>query len=400
VSVVISLGQPPVLPEIVEQHFDELDFLWEHREANLFSRDWALGDLAAHEDYAEAHLDGLRIAGRSGLELAHDRLTTSGTFGATAATLLLWESGVERARKACLSAFRTGEAPVRNGIRIAFRHLPIDDLRPPLLEAVTGEAAVAAAAIDVLSFHRDKVPPFESLLRHEDVVVRKQALDASGRTARLGTDVLFEAIKHDDEGIRVAGWRAAAIAGVPGLASLCRSTATAGDPVAVAFLGVIGDESDLRLLMAGSGQPNVANASVSALGALGNVAAIPFLLELITDDTLGSIASVSYKRITGATAVDGEKPFPPPPVADGEDEKEELPPDPEKFKKDWHRRERAMTPDVRWQGGMAISHGVLPAHFDGLPLDSRRDEYLRLRSTGSTTRDLELEALAARQRSS
>ena len=396
----ISLGQPPVLPEIIEQHFDELDFLWEHREANLFSRDWALDDLAAHEECAEAHLDGLRIAGRSGLELASERLTTSGTFGATAATLLLWESGVERARKACLSAFRTGEAAVRNGIRIAFRHLAVDDLRAPLLEAATGEAAVAAAAIDVLSFHRVVAPPFESLLRDADVVVRKQALDASGRSARVTQDVLFESIEHDAEVIRVAGWRAAAMAGVPGLASLCRSKATAGDPIAVAFLGVIGADSDLPLLMAGSGQPNVSNASVSALGALGNVTAIPFLLELITDDNVGPAAAAAYKRITGATSVDGEKPFPPPPVADGEDEREELPPDPEKFRKDWQRREHAMTPDFRWQSGIAIPPGVLPAQFDGLPLDSRRDVYLRLRSTVSTTRDVELEALAARQRSS
>jgi hypothetical protein len=131
---------------------------------------------------------------------------------------------------------------------------------------------------------------------------------------------------------------------------------------------------------------------------MGRVQSVPLLLELIADKQLGVAATAAYKRITGATGVEGQKPFPPPPVAEGEDEDEALPPDPAKAKADWERRQSALTPDRAWQGGVGITDGMLPTGFDGLPLATRRDVYLRLRARGASIPDIELEALAIRQR--
>jgi uncharacterized protein (TIGR02270 family) len=395
---VTRLGRPPVLPEIVEQHLDELDFLWEHREANVFSPDWTLRHLAEHEERAEAHIDGLRIAGRDGVEMALERLTSSGTFGATAATFVLWESGTSSARQACLTTFETGEPAVRDGIRIAFRHLPADDLREPLLRARHRTPEVAAAAADVLAFHRVSMPSFDALLKHADVAVRRLALGAAGRARSLSAQDVRDAVGHEDATIRDAAWRSAASAGSAGLPSLCRGAAASGDPVAVAFLGVVGDASDVPSLMAAARQPAVSQAAVAALGALGLVTAVPFLLELMADAALGGAATAAYRRITGASAVEGEKPFPPPPESADQDEADGLPPDPEKAKADWRRREGAMSPEVPWQAGIAVPPGGVPSRFDDLPLDARRDVYLRARCAGGAVRDLELEALAARQR--
>jgi hypothetical protein len=63
-----------VVPDLVEEQFDEFDFLWEHREANLVTPDWTLADLAAHEERAEAHLDALRLAELHAVDVALAKL--------------------------------------------------------------------------------------------------------------------------------------------------------------------------------------------------------------------------------------------------------------------------------------------------------------------------------------
>jgi hypothetical protein len=144
--------------------------------------------------------------------------------------------------------------------------------------------------------------------------------------------------------------------------------------------------------------PELAIVAVSTIGAMGRVQSIPLLLELMADKQLGVAATAAYKRITGAARVEGDKPFPPPKVAEGEDEEEALPPDPARAKADWQDRQPAMTPDRAWQGGIGIADGMMPIGFNDLPLATRRDVYLRLRARAASVPDIELEALAVRQR--
>ena len=102
--------------------------------------------------------------------------------------------------------------------------------------------------------------------------------------------------------------------------------------------------------------------------------------------------------ITAAPDVEGHMPFPRPEVPEGEDEEEALPPDPEKAAADWAQRASNMTPESAWQSGVAIADHQLPETLDELPLESRHDVYLRIRSRlGAQAPDLELEALATRQ---
>ena len=88
-----TLGRPPVMQDIVEEHFDELDFLWEHREANVFTPDWTLHNLAEHEERVEAHLDGLRLAELHAVDLALERIGGGTTSAAAASTFVLCEIG-------------------------------------------------------------------------------------------------------------------------------------------------------------------------------------------------------------------------------------------------------------------------------------------------------------------
>ncbi len=395
-------GRPPVLLDIVEEHFDELDFLWEQREANLFTPDWNLGDLAWHEERAEAHLDGLRLAELHGIDLAVARIAGGEMGAALAATLVLCADASDRHLEPVRAALRKGDPPVLDGARRALRHGVPDALRP-LLDELAGsdDPLRAVAARDVLAFHRQLPAGDERLLADATPAVCCLAFGIAARGGQLTAAALRTALEHADPAVRGAAMRAAAWIGWPELLAVCRanaSRATDPDPEAVAMLGALGGDEDAATLRQALERPELAATAIQALGALGRTASVPLLLDLMSDAALGVPAAKAYRRITGSDAAFGEKPFPPPPVAEGEDESEELPPAPAAARADWQRRSGAMPAKTAWQHGRSIPDQALPPDLDVLPLDSRRDVYLRLRARRVPVVDLELEALALHQR--
>lgn len=401
-----EFGRPPVMLDIVEEHFDELDFLSEHREANVFTPDWDLAGLAAHEERCAAHLDGLRLAELHGTDLAMARLCGGEMAAALAATLVLAsaDAGEQKPRFTApvFAALRTADPPVVDGIRRALRHGVPAPLWPVLRELAAGADPLrAAAAIDVLAFVRAGDVTVGDLTRSTEPGPLVLALGAAARLGTLRAGDIAAALEHGDPGVRRAALRAAAHVGMPDLAARCRAAAgrpTDPDPEALLWLGVLGDPADEALLRAAVQRPDLARAAVQAFGAFGRTSAIPLLLELSRDKALGVPAAFAYGRITGCRDLFGEKPFPPPEVAEGEDENEDLPPAPERMASDWRRRAATMAKDRAFQHGHELPAAALPAAFDALPLDARRDVYLRLRARGAAVPDLELEALALRQR--
>jgi len=395
-------GRPPAFLDLVEEHFDESDFLWEVREANLFTPDWDLGDLAWHEERAEAHLDGLRLAERHGIDLAVARMASGEMSAALAATLVLCADATGAHLEPVRAALRGGDAPVLDGVRRALRHHLPAALQPLLAELAKGDDLVrAAAAHDVMAFRRLPVGSVERLFADESPTVWCQAFGIAGRTGSLPTAALRAALEHADASVRRAAMHAAAWTGWTDLLAVCRASAsrsTDPDPEAVRMLGVLGTADDAATLQQALERPEVAATAVQAIGALGRIESMPLLLELLGDRKLGVPAAKAYRRLTGSDAAFGEKPFPPPPIAEGEDENEELPPAPAAARADWQRRSASMPATSAWQHGRSIPTDALPPDLDALPLDSRRDVYLRLRAQRVAVPELELEALALQQR--
>jgi len=393
-----------VFPDIVEEHFDELEFLLEQREAGLFSADWTLMDLAEHEERAEAHLDGLRLSELHGVELALVRITADDPSSAAAATLILHETREPEYREVILGSLGTAGPDAVEGIRWALRQFHPRDITAALHHLLEHEERYrAATAAHVLAFWRLPVAGLELLLDEENSVTRTLALGAASRLGELHPKAIAAAVEAPDPEVRRAGLEAAARLGVPGLVRHCRAAAAREvdpDPEAVRFLGVLGEREDLGLLESLLAHPEMAPFAVAALGAMGRVEGIPILLGLMEDEALAVPATSAYKRITGAGDVEGEAPFPPPEVPEGEDESEELPPDPEKARGDWEKRKGSMGAEVSWQMGMAVPSDSFSQDRGILTLEARRDLFLRFRAGGgSTVPDLELEALALRQMS-
>ncbi len=403
-----KLAYPKVFLDILELHFEELDFLWEQRQSIIFAADWNLQELHEHEERAEAHLDGLLVSQGHGVDLVLPALGSEEIFAATAATLLLLKTGAPHLGLDVLAKLQGDATPeAREGIRLGLRHSPLDSIRDPLLElAGDGDELLAAIASDILAFQRITPPDPVRLLAAKDAQVRVLGFGALGRLKGLSApDTLLAALDDEDSEVRLAALRAAALSGMPELLSLCRSASQShrlGRGEASSFLGVIGEASDLELLLestdSSTDSPKVTPAVIASLGALGQVGAIPTLLECMADDELALAAGEAFIRITGASDLDKDD-EPSEEVAEELELEEEGPRIcPEKARTWWNEAHERLQGDGPRQGGQDVSDEAQAAKRFDLPLASRRDLYLRARSQAANKiGDLELEDLAWKQ---
>jgi uncharacterized protein (TIGR02270 family) len=382
----LDLPRPPAILDILEEHLNELDFLWEQRERFVFSPDWRLKELAAHEGRAEAHLDGLRIGAANSVDIARPALMADETGLATAATFVMMAFDRVEFEHEVLQALKSAPPKGRDGIRIGLHHCDIKRLAAELADlATTGESAVRAAALDILAFHR--LPPpkgIPMLLGDPDPHVRRLVYDAAGRFGGPWSyDVLRDALDGDVPFLRVAALRASARMGLVGLDDSCRQAGTRLQnpvPEALEFLGVLGNAKELPILINCMTRPELAPAALSGMGKLGSVAAIPTLLDATARETIAHAACRAFVRMTGVAADE---------ISSGD---ATAPPDPSKVRDWWEREKGRFAAATRWQTGFDVSTIPLGEHFDAMPLDARLDVYLAARANNpQKTPDRELE---------
>jgi len=92
----VAGGDVKVMLDILEEHFEELEFLWLQRDLAIAAPDYDLADLAELDERVEAHIDGLRIAGDAGWEIAKEQLVGDEAGEVFAGAVLAFESGDEQ----------------------------------------------------------------------------------------------------------------------------------------------------------------------------------------------------------------------------------------------------------------------------------------------------------------
>jgi uncharacterized protein (TIGR02270 family) len=371
---------------ILEEHLAELGSLWAQRERFVVSSEWTLREMGNLEERAEAHLDGLRLGAGGSVEIARPVLAGEEAGAATAATFVFMAFERPELEREVLQALLTAPAASREGIRIGLRHSEVKRIAAELSEiAASTGTGVRAAALDVVAFHR--LPPprgIATLLGDPDPGVRRLACEAAGRLGGPWSyDVLREALESDSHPLRVAALRASARMGLIGLDETCRQAATRPQkpvPEALSFLGVLGDPKDLGILQNSIARPDLAEAALEGLGALGSVATIPALLDALGDDPLKAGAGRAFARITGATEVVGAEV------------------DPKEACAWWDEAKGRFPADGRWQSGRDVAKSPFGENFNSLPLGTRLDVFLGARARDPRqTPDRELERTAARQ---
>lgn len=387
--------------DILEEHFEELDFLWEQRERRIFSPDWTLAQLADHEDRCEAHLDGLRIGAEHSVTIARPFLAGEETGAATAAGLIFLAMESPELAGEVLDTIVSAKDEVRTGVRIALRHSSVRLVTDRLYAfAIDRDAKLRVLAADVLAFHGLKPPPeLEELFAHEEAQIRRLAYGAAGRmNGVLTVRHVEDAVRSDDPQLRRIALEAAARAGLSEVLAICRKAAQGARPVAeaVRFLGVIGTGEDLPAIRRALREPPLAMAAIEALGALGDSAGVPLLLEAMASAELAERAAAAFARITGITDVQLEKPVGTS-ARDEEDDETSLI-DAVRASSAWERAKRSFTPNRRWQQGKDIASIGLAAAMATVSLQSRRDLYLAARVNGeSPTSHVELEGMVKRR---
>jgi uncharacterized protein (TIGR02270 family) len=403
--------------DIIEEHFAELDFLWQIREDALFAPDWTLSDLAGHEARAEAHLDALRLARAEGLKVARLSLVGDDVFAACAAARVLMESRDPEAAREVLDALCAATPESRRGVQIGLRHSDLAAIAPEL-EALTGETSpeIAAAAMEILAFQRRPIGDAASRLAGAEASTQLNLYRALEFSASLRDRTLLElGLSNEDPTMQRAALCAAARSRLPDLAACVRWAAAKGQPEALCFLGVVGDASDLELLIHAVGREEQAAAAIRGLGALGCIQAVPLLLEWMRTETLAAAAGAAFVRLTGLNDL-ARRPAERPPVRENElrdkvrqedalaldeaDEELELP-DPDRARAIWEAQAGAFDADGVWQCGRNLGQTLIGPAFGELSLQARRDTYLRACSRpGAPPPYLNLELAAHLQRPS
>ena len=298
-------GYPGFAKGFFERHLDELDFLFDHR--RVFFEDplvpWP--SVERLDTRIRAHAAALAAWGEPALTFARTGLEAPDT--ALPAAFTLAHAGAEGDVKVAVAALTTAPAELLPRLVLGLSMARGPDPSALLEPLGASESAPVRAAVATILGHRrrGRTSVLERLLHDADVTVQ---LAAARGLARLGARDMAPVLERkaaeappDQDGLLwplvELGSRA-----VPGL---CRQAFSAGNtpsPDTALALAITGDPSDAALLRALSPAPRAAH----ALGLLGAVTAVPWLLQMLApgDEPLQAAAGAALARLTGAPLVE------------------------------------------------------------------------------------------------
>ena len=172
---------------MVQNHLEEFQFLCGQYQHALKSPDYRPGDLDPLERRIASHLDGILVAGDAAVPLLEAGLAADEpqvAFSAAYVLLRMKAGGTQRV----VDAFTQAKGGQLVGICRALCQSPVGMLVDQLRQAaVSSPATTAAAAAEVLAFHRKLGPTakrIDEFLKDENPEVRRRAWRF---TALLGT---------------------------------------------------------------------------------------------------------------------------------------------------------------------------------------------------------------------
>src|SRR6266542_3480834 len=248
------------IPDLLEEHIEELGYLWGRRQTALRDPDYTLKDFLYIEERIAAHRDGVRAVGDLALPLLEETLKQDDPLTTFAAAYALLQFGSPSATQRVVDTFRSAKDDRLASLEDALRHGPIDSgLTTVQLLCHNGGAAVAVAAATALAFHSaygSVANEITRFLRDEDPMVRRQGWRLVAYTG-ADVDPKTYAAAARDAAVRRAALEAGAWCGKQSVLAVCRKL------VAVRFrlVGTYGHPGLVDLLLAALADPDPATAA-------------------------------------------------------------------------------------------------------------------------------------------
>jgi hypothetical protein len=295
----------PVVPDILEEHLEELAFLSLQRRKLLFDHETSADELAGHERRIEAHRAGLAIGGTASVDIARRRLEDAVMDWEIAAALRTWvELGSPTRIEIAEALGRAGEPPAEGtgeedglaGWREAFRSVPPARARELL---PSDSAAGASVLADALGWHGAlDVKLAATFACHESGGGRRGVARTLGAAPFDAAPLLSSLLEDSAAAVRSAALWSLALRDPAAAVGRARSRVAEADPFELRVIGLLGAAEDLRPL---AGRARKSAAAVRAMGDLLDPRALGVLFELAAagDEGLASAAADAVMMLTG-----------------------------------------------------------------------------------------------------
>jgi uncharacterized protein (TIGR02270 family) len=386
------------IPDILEEHLEELAFLWEQRQSAVRDPDYTIREFAHLEERIAAHLQGVLAVGEVALPLLEDTLAGEDPALVFAAAYALLHAKNETATARVRDSFGHAQGDVLAALRDALAHAPLNPGVAPFRELFHGgPASIGAAAGTILAFHavlEPTIPQIERLLQHEDPVVRQCGWRLVGYLGvPLEARTYAAAMRDEDPGVRRAALHAGAWSGQPGVLAVCRKLAA--QPTleildALELLAVLGGPEDAQLMATLATTAALGPARFDLVGTYGHPGLMDLVLTTLAepDPAIAAAAGGAFTKMTGQN-IDSEKKAKLPPENGGEPDEFEAEfqeevtlPDAEVAQRHWKLVKPVFQQAGRLRRGFDVGAALTPEVFGALDMESRWEILLRARFQG------------------
>jgi uncharacterized protein (TIGR02270 family) len=386
------------LPDVAEEHFEELQFLWSQRRIALRSSAYTIRELAMLEERIEAHVDGLLVIGEENLySFVEPGLSGDDEMPAFAAAYVLLRVGTPASIARVLLAFTKGKGKRLDGIREALAFGSAQPVHADLTTLLlSGPLEVGVAAGEALVLQNAIRPAFEHIARFlgaEDPGVRAAAWRiVANATISVPAEQFERGLHDDDQAVRSGSFVAAAWTAYPGFAAYCRRLAATPSPAAIEPLttfAAIAPLTEYQTMATLATAPALGPARLRIAGAFGHPALLDLVLQEMEnpDPAVAASASDAFTKMTGIAVYSDQRATvqstgAPKDDVEAEFQEEVQLPDIALARRHWESVKSRFVDTARLCRGFDISQAIPRETFAALDTESRWELCLRARLTG------------------